>query len=121
IGVIVADNKTSGAGIQEDNIALLATFAGQAGLAIENAQLYEDREHRYQREIRLEAEMGRIRRLADIGQLAAKMAHEVRNPLSSIKGAAQLMRAEYSEIAPLCEFLDIIVDEVNALNMITTD
>jgi signal transduction histidine kinase len=121
IGVIVADNKTSGAGIQEDNIALLATFAGQAGLAIENAQLYEDREHRYQREIRLEAEMGRIRRLADIGQLAAKMAHEVRNPLSSIKGAAQLMRAEYSDIAPLCEFLDIIVDEVNALNMITTD
>lgn len=121
IGVIVADNKTSGTGFQEDNIALLTTFAGQAGLAIENAQLYEEREQRYQREIKMEAEIGRIRRLADIGQLAAKMAHEVRNPLSSIKGAAQLMRSEYSEIGPLCEFLDIIVDEVNTLNMITTD
>lgn len=73
------------------------------------------------REVRMEAEMARIRRLADIGQLAAKMAHEVRNPLSSIKGAAQLMRNEYENLAPLREFLDIIVDEVNGLSKITTD
>jgi two-component system, NtrC family, sensor histidine kinase HydH len=73
------------------------------------------------RSIRMEAEMARIRRLADIGQLAAKMAHEVRNPLSSIKGAAQLMRNEYEDVTPLREFLDIIVDEVNSLSRTTSD
>lgn len=45
-------------------------------------------------EARLEAELEKMRRLADIGQLAAKMAHEVRNALSPIKGAAQLIRSE---------------------------
>jgi len=73
------------------------------------------------REIRMETEIARMRRLADIGQLAAKIAHEVRNPLSSIKGAAQLMRSEYDDIAPLREFLDIIVEEVNGLSRITTE
>ncbi len=73
------------------------------------------------REVKMETEIARIRRLADIGQLAAKMAHEVRNPLSSIKGAAQLMRNDYVELAPLREFLDIIIDEVNGLSRITTD
>jgi PAS domain S-box-containing protein len=72
-------------------------------------------------DVRLEAEMSRMRRLADIGQLAAKVAHEVRNPLSSIKGAAQLMRQEYADIGPLREFLDIIVEEVNGLSRITND
>ena len=41
-------------------------------------------------EARLETELEKMRRLADIGQLAAKMAHEVRNALSPIRGAAQL-------------------------------
>src|SRR5205823_10365664 len=45
-------------------------------------------------EVRLEAEVEKMRRLADIGQLAAKMAHEVRNALSPIKGAAQIIRQE---------------------------
>ena len=45
-------------------------------------------------EVRLEAELEKMRRLADIGQLAAKMAHEVRNALSPIKGAAQIIRGE---------------------------
>jgi signal transduction histidine kinase len=49
------------------------------------------------------------------------MAHEVRNPLSSIKGAAQLIRGEYEGSGPLREFLDIIIDEVNHLSKITTD
>lgn len=45
-------------------------------------------------EVRLEAELEKMRRLADIGQLAAKMAHEVRNALSPIKGAAQIIRSD---------------------------
>jgi PAS domain S-box-containing protein len=69
----------------------------------------------------METEISRIRRLADIGQLAAKLAHEVRNPLSSIKGAAQLLRNEQEEKGPFREFLDIIIDEVNHLSKITTD
>ncbi|MGC8668940.1 MAG: GAF domain-containing protein [Chthonomonadales bacterium] len=71
--------------------------------------------------ITLEAEMARMSRLADIGKLAAKLAHELRNPLSPIKGAAQLIRKEYGHDANLNEFLDIIEEEVNTLNRITSE
>ena len=73
------------------------------------------------KEVRMENDMRKISELAHIGQLAASVAHEIRNPLSSIKGAAQYLHNEYWDHTSLCEFLDIIVDEVNVMNKITTD
>lgn len=88
-------------------------LGGMLGLVI----IFED----VTKEVRMENEMRRITELAAVGQLAASIAHEIRNPLSSIKGAAQFLRKEYSDHASLCEFLDIIVEEVNVLNKITTE
>lgn len=59
--------------------------------------------------------------LAAVGQLAASVAHELRNPLSSIKGAAQYLRNEYHQHATIREFLDIILEEVGVLSRITTE
>lgn len=70
-------------------------------------------------EIRMEDELRRMGELASIGQLAASIAHELRNPLSSIKGAAQFLMKEQKDAASK-EFLGIIVDEVNGLNKLTT-
>lgn len=74
-------------------------------------------------EVHMKEEVERVRRLAETGQLAANIAHELRNPLASIKGAAQLLRndlpADY--VAEHGEFLDMIVDEVNGLNRMTSE
>src|SRR6185437_14926316 len=65
-------------------------------------------------------------RLAALGQMAAGLAHEIRNPLGSIKGAAQFLqpslRAGVASPAGegTKEFLDIIVEEVNRLNKIVS-
>lgn len=72
-------------------------------------------------QVQMEKEMQRITELAATGQLAASIAHELRNPLSSIKGAAQYLRNEYEDHTAVREFLDIIIDEVNVLNRITTE
>lgn len=69
----------------------------------------------------MEKEMQNISELASVGRLAAVIAHEVRNPLSSIKGAAQYLKAEYEDHAAIKEFLDIIIEEVNVLNKNTTE
>jgi PAS domain S-box-containing protein len=96
------------------NIAQLRDHVGEMlGLVI----IFED----VTREIKMENEMRRISELAAIGQLAASIAHELRNPLSSIKGAAQYIRKEYEDHTLMCEFLDIIIEEVNVLNKITTE
>ena len=74
-------------------------------------------------EVLMKEEVERVSKLAETGQLAANIAHELRNPLSSIKGAAQLLRNELpaDTVAQHGEFLDIIIEEVNGLNRITTE
>ena len=72
-------------------------------------------------EVHLEAELEKMRRLADIGQLAAKMAHEVRNALSPIKGAAQILRGETEAQGASTEWSDIILAEVDGLSRLTSE
>lgn len=73
------------------------------------------------KDIKMENEFRRMGELAAVGQLAASIAHELRNPLSSIKGAAQFLQKEYEEHSSLTEFLDIIIEEVNGLSRLTTE
>jgi PAS domain S-box-containing protein len=75
------------------------------------------------KEQEMEDELQRISRLAEIGQLAAGIAHELRNPLASIKGAAQVLKEDLPDdaVERHGEFLDIIVNEVNVLNGITSE
>jgi signal transduction histidine kinase len=58
-------------------------------------------------------------RLAALGEMAAGLAHEIRNPLGAIKGAAQYLSPENLP-AENNEFLQIIVDEVNRLNSVVS-
>lgn len=96
------------------SISQLLNSAGeQLGLVL----IFED----ITREIKMENEFRRMGELAAIGQLAASIAHELRNPLSSIKGAAQFLQKEYEDHGAIVEFLGIIVDEVNGLNKLTTE
>ncbi len=96
------------------SISQLLNSAGeQLGLVL----IFED----ITREIKMENEFRRMGELAAVGQLAASIAHELRNPLSSIKGAAQFLQKEYEDHSAIVEFLGIIIDEVNGLNKLTTE
>jgi len=67
---------------------------------------------------RLKGEIERSRRLASIGSLAAGVAHEIRNPLSSIKGFATYFRERYSGNPEDVRTADIMVKEVDRLNRV---
>ena len=86
-----------------EEVQLLAGLAAQAAISLENSRLYQELEERD--------------RLAALGEMAAGLAHEIRNPLGAIKASAQYLtedsRDEHAE-----EFLQIIVEEVDRLNRV---
>jgi two-component system sensor histidine kinase HydH len=65
---------------------------------------------------RLERDLRRSERLAALGKMAAGVAHELRNPLSSIKGLALVLKSKFSNDNDDRETADILVQEVERLN-----
>ncbi len=68
----------------------------------------------------LKKEVARSQRLAALGNLAAGVAHEIRNPLSSIKGFATYFKERYRDNADDAGTADIMIQEVDRLNRVIT-
>jgi signal transduction histidine kinase len=88
--------------------AILDVLASQVAVEVESCRLVEEK-------VRLERELAHRERLATLGQMAAQVAHEVKNPLSSIKSIAQVMREEKA-LEGYDQDLSLIVNEIDRLN-----
>ncbi|MBV9611937.1 MAG: hypothetical protein JO091_05670, partial [Acidobacteriaceae bacterium] len=70
---------------------------------------------------RLEAELHREHRLRAIGRLAANLAHEIRNPLNSIRLTMQMLKQKVGHAPIGTEDLNLVIDEVDRLNALLTN
>jgi two-component system sensor histidine kinase HydH len=75
-----------------------------------------------QREVEaLKAEVERERHLASLGRLSAGVAHEIRNPLSSLKGFAQFLRSRFQPGSQEERYSDIMIEEVERLDRVVQE
>lgn len=73
---------------------------------------------------RLEAAVRRSEKLAAVGQLAAGIAHEIRNPLASMSGSIQLLKDNLKNVSSSSEdlkLMNIVLREVDRLNTLITE
>jgi signal transduction histidine kinase len=71
--------------------------------------------------IEIEDQLRRADRLTALGELSAGMAHEIRNPLGSIRGTAEILRDAFPPEHKYAEFTTILVKEVDRLNQVLED
>ncbi len=69
----------------------------------------------------LEREVRRQERLAALGKMAAGLAHEIRNPLASMRGSVQVLASELSLSPDQSQLMEIVLRESDRLNRIVSD
>lgn len=112
-GVITADNLYSEKKITDAQVEALITFANQAGLAIENASMYERLKKSSQE---LEEQLLQSSKLAALGQLSAGIAHELRNPLTSIRVLFNSIAGMAGQSGNLKSDVEVIESEIERMN-----
>ncbi len=121
IGVIVVDNLYNDRPITDDDIQLLTMFTRQAGLAIENCILYKYLEDTHLELKQAQETLLQKEKLAALGEMAASVAHEIKNPLVSIGGYTRRLHKKLDNGLSEKRYTEAIIKEVGRLEGILDD
>lgn len=118
MGVLLVDNPLSGREISPTRKRFLELFASQAGSALDNASLVKRLEMAHDNLQDIQEKLIHGEKMAVLGEMAAQVAHELRNPLVSIGGFAQRLTKQELNDPKANEYASIIAREVRRMEEI---
>ena len=122
MGALQVINKKSGEPFNRSDLEILYAIAQHVSIAMENANLYRRLEQRFEvttQELRVtQAKLIRTERLASMSNLIQGVAHEIRNPVTTIGGFAGRIKKEIGDNRKLEKYADIILEETTRLENI---
>jgi len=92
-----------------------------AAIGLMTGVLIEREWRERERRVALQRELARSERLSSLGQMAAGLAHEIRNPLGSIQGAAELLGDDAPAGSKKRELFDVLHKESKRLGAVVDD
>ncbi|HEX8843279.1 MAG TPA: ATP-binding protein [Pyrinomonadaceae bacterium] len=108
-GIILLSSTRDDFNLSDEDLGLLQMLASLASVAFENANLYQQQRDRLR-------QLYRAERLAAAGELAASVAHEIRNPLTSIRSTVQYLLGEFDEENSKRPLVEGVISEVDRIN-----
>jgi signal transduction histidine kinase/DNA-binding response OmpR family regulator len=127
LGVIIADHFVTHDPLSKDHIKSLEIFANQASLAIEHSRLYMEMEDKIGDLENVTQELEKNKDLlvesasySALGEMSAQLVHVLRNPITSIGGAARILAKKTKDEKSL-EFVNMIVNETTRLESTLKD
>ena len=110
-GFLCLGEKKRGVPFSSEEWELLGTLCNQIALAVENTRLVD-------RRLQLERRMYEAERLSALGLLSASIAHEVKNPLSSIKAITTVLREDLEHDHAKSGDLSVVLNEIDRLGRV---
>lgn len=102
-----------------EDLTIAQSLADQLVIAIENARLYESEQEQYRRLQQSQAQLIQVEKMAALGRLVASIAHEINNPLQSVRSCLGVIRQELEEILrqhDLEEIFEIAETEIERIS-----
>lgn len=109
VGIVLIGTAGEDWPMDEESSETIGVLAGLAGLAFENACMYRDQRDRLRR-------LDRAERLAVAGEVAAGVAHEVRNPLTAIRSTVQYLIPDYPASSTKGALLRELIAEIDRID-----
>jgi signal transduction histidine kinase len=120
VGLMTARSRVSTL-TKADDEQILKVVASQVAIAVENTRLYEGVKGKVVELQNTQAQLVQAAKLAAIGEMAAQVAHEINNPLTSVLGFASLLAEQMPADSPMREDANLIVTEAGRARDIVRD
>lgn len=120
-GLFAISDKMSGRAFQMEDVEFLSILGNQISVAIENARLYEAEKKATEQLRNTQQQLVHSERLAALGEMSAKIAHEVNNPLGIIKNYNLLVKRAISDNVEARGYAEIVGQEIDRIARIVKE